>query len=75
MSLKLQPKVEVGQLWQDMDKRMGSRTVTVEHIEGEHAICRIGDGKRKTRLLLRRMRPGSTGWRLIRDADGKRVEE
>ena len=57
-----------GQIWQDKDKRMDRRRVVVERIEGEYAYCKSVVGGRKTRLLLRRMGPGSgtTGWRLIK---------
>lgn len=68
-------EVKAGQTWQDCDRRMNGRCVYVNRIEGEYAYCRVGATRKTTRLLLRRMRPGSTGWRLVRDENGKRVEE
>lgn len=67
--------IEPGQVWQDCDKRMGERYMCVFRVDEEYAYCRQVvklDGKfvphRRmaiTRLLLRRMKPGSTGWRLV----------
>jgi hypothetical protein len=64
------PEILVGQIFKDCDKRMPNRYMRVERIDGEHAICIQCDATgrpitaRPTRLLLRRMRPTSTGWEL-----------
>ena len=64
-------KVAPGQIWKDCDVRMGERYVLVISLDMEHANCVRCDvnGTRhidKTvRLMLRRMRPGSTGWMCV----------
>lgn len=71
MSEKVQ--VRVGQVWESMDPREGGRCLRVEAIEGEHAVCqrvarsfgRWSPVGRPTRILLRRLRPGSRGYRLV----------
>ena len=59
-------EVQIGQIWQDKDKRMGGRCVTVERIDGQYAYCKDAVGQ-SVRLLLRRMGAGSgsTGWRIL----------
>lgn len=60
--------VQPGQVWEDKDKRMAGRRVTVEAVVGAYAYCADVVGKR-VRLLTRRMGPGSGthGWRLADD--------
>lgn len=63
--------VRVGQVWADNDYRSEGRTVMVMEIVGDSAICSVAFGNNKTRkrtkILLRRFRPNSTGYRLIAD--------
>lgn len=82
--------VRPGQVWADNDPRVAGRTLRVDVIEGEHALCtvltnaggqqrllenppswwRARDNRGKqTRISLRRFRPTSTGYRLIKDAE------
>lgn len=82
-----QHPVEPGQVWQDCDKRAGGRQITVVSVDATHAECRevaynqldgiVADlpGARKTRIRLDRFRPVSTGYRLVRHADGTEVEQ
>ncbi|WP_206004870.1 hypothetical protein [Rhodococcus pseudokoreensis] len=76
--------LRVGQVWGDNDPRVKGRTVKVEAIEGEKALCRVlaapfdspeSRTGHATRISVRRFRPTSTGYRLIREADGTLVEE
>lgn len=67
--------VTVGQVWKDNDKRMFTRYVQVQRIEGAKAVCWlvafhpvsgwILTCKRETRIALRRFRPTSTGYTLV----------
>lgn len=64
--MKIPPDVRPGQVWQDMDKRMGYHRLRVVRIDGEHVILEnIIRPDLKTRVLIRRMRPGSTGFQLV----------
>ena len=76
--------LRVGQVWADNDPRVKGRTVKVEAIEGEKALCRVLAAPfdspetrtgHTTRISARRFTPTSTGYRLIREADGTLVEE
>jgi hypothetical protein len=69
-------EVAIGQIWQDNDPRMCTRELGVRLIVGDYAYCAIRikgnpweirrDGKeRLVRILTRRFRPNSTGYRLI----------
>jgi hypothetical protein len=58
--------IKPGQVWEDCDPRMNGRRYVVERVTATHAYLyhqRIPSFK--TRLLLRRMRPGSRGWRRV----------
>lgn len=59
-------EVEVGQVWEDKDRRMQGRYVRVDAVVGEYAFCYDIAG-RSVRLLTRRMGrgSGSRGWRLL----------
>ena len=76
--------VEVGQVWADNDSRVYGRTVKVEAIDGDKAVCRVlarpvdypqGRTGHTTKISIGRFKPTSTGYRLIRDADGTLLEE
>jgi hypothetical protein len=56
-------EVKPGQIWIDLDKRMRERSVIVEIVEDGQAYCRTAAGKR-TRIAIRRMHKGGTGWRI-----------
>lgn len=68
-------EVKVGQLWQNWDKRCRNdrdpRCFLVESIDGERATCLrcTKDGRatsrRRSRILLHRFRPNSTGYKLV----------
>ncbi len=62
--------VHVGQVWEDNDPRIGGyshrRTVTVLQVYSEYAIVSSNRGFR-SRIRLDRFRPGSTGYRLVKD--------
>ena len=76
--------LRVGQVWAYNDPWVKGRTVKVEAIEREKALCRVlaapfdapeGRTGHTTRISVRRFRPTSSGYRLIREADGALVEE
>ncbi|MEU5093765.1 hypothetical protein [Streptomyces sp. NPDC020996] len=66
------PDVRVGQVWADNDKRSEGRTVRVDEIDARYAYCTVltaatPDGRtgQRARIALERMRPTSTGYRLL----------
>lgn len=77
-------KVQPGQVWADNDARMHGRTIAVDAIDGDKAVCTVlapaygnpnGRSGQTVRILLRRFKPTSTGYRLIRDERGNVLEE
>lgn len=68
-------RVAVGQVWADNDWRSRGRTVRIVGIETNRVLVETVTGtggkpapKRKpTRILLNRLRPNSTGYRLVSD--------
>lgn len=77
-------EVQIGQVWADNDTRTEGRTVKVEEINGDKAVCRVlappfdypqGRVGHTTKIAIRRFKPTSTGYRLIREADGTTIEE
>lgn len=66
-------EVRPGQVWKDCDTRMGNRHGKVVEVrEGKvvmHACRENGQtiNDREIRIALPRMRPTSTGWKLVRD--------
>lgn len=71
--------VETGQIWADNDPRAYARKLRVVEIDETHATVELYQPRhpvssakpgRRTRILLRRFRPTSTGYRLVRNADG-----
>lgn len=74
--------VRVGQIWQDCDKRVGTRKVQVTGFwwpgqgscRSPSAQCLViehsrgGPGPKVVRILLERMRPTSTGYKLLGEA-------
>lgn len=70
MSAKPTP-VRVGQVWQDWDSRLRrhpARLLLVLRVEEGFALLRREDTLRETRVRLDRMRPTSTGYRLVSEA-------
>lgn len=73
----LQPLVLVGTVWKDCDERCNAgRWVTVLHIDDatRTATCSVMSMKdkalvkgRETTIRLDRFRPGSTGYRLVKE--------
>lgn len=57
-------EVKAGQIWRDLDKRMSGRQRTVLTVEGGKAHM---DGTPKTKVSIKRMHKGSTGWALVHD--------
>jgi hypothetical protein len=87
--------VEPGQIWADNDWRADGRTVRVDRIDGNKAICTVLTNRhtaqdqldqhpnvvgivdqrgKPTRIRLDRLRPTSTGYRLVQHADGTPAE-
>jgi hypothetical protein len=68
--------VQPGQVWRDMDSRMGGlREIKVVEVSTRYAVVvsRTSDsewGKRESRIRLDRFRRGSTGYELIASAPG-----
>lgn len=68
--------VVVGQIWADNDWRSKGRTIRIIEVGPSRAVVEVvtdvGGGKprkrRQTRILLNRLRPTSTGYRLVQDA-------
>lgn len=70
-----QPEVKPGQVWADNDPRSAGRTLRVDRIDGDRAVCTVltdADQRRSgaestvgnaTRISLKRFRPTSTGYR------------
>ena len=75
-------QVQKGQIWKDCDKRMGDRYLRVERVDRKYGYCvqcqkngqRLNlmfKTPRETRIMLKRFRPTSTGFELIREADAE----
>ncbi|WBP89504.1 hypothetical protein [Kitasatospora cathayae] len=71
--------IRPGQIWADNDKRGYGRKIRVEAVDATHAtvvpVAVTPQGAvtllpgRQTRIRLDRLRPTSTGYRLVRDAE------
>ncbi|MGW1890145.1 hypothetical protein ACWCP6_07710 [Streptomyces sp. NPDC002004] len=62
-------------MWTDNDKRSEGRTVRVDEVDARYAYCTVlttatpgGRTGQRTRIALERMRPTSTGYRLLEGA-------
>ncbi len=67
------------QIWADVDPRMDGRRFEMVEITDTHAVGAIlrPDGShtgRRTRIRLDRLKPGPTGYRLVREAPVERPE-
>lgn len=56
-------EVKPGQVWQDLDKRMGGRKRTVVAVADGNSHM---DGVPKTKVSISRMHKSSTGWMLVK---------
>lgn len=75
-------RVVVGQVWADNDWRSLGRTVRILEIDVSRVTVEVlterggekPSKRRRTRILINRLRPNSTGYRLVSEptiADGK----
>jgi uncharacterized protein DUF6354 len=70
---KQQVEVKVGQVWEDTDPRRDPwrrlRVVEIRDTPTQYAVCDVlgREPKRTTTIRLDRFRPGSTGYRLVKD--------
>ena len=76
------PDVRPGQVWADNDPRSAGRTLRVDAIDGDKAVCTILTNTdsanirwqqrdmcgKQTRISLSRFKPTRTGYRLARDS-------
>ncbi|WP_137726494.1 hypothetical protein [Prescottella subtropica] len=78
------PAPAAGQVWADNDPRVHGRTIAVDAIDGDKAICTVlvpaydnpnGRSGHAVKIAVRRFKPTSTGYRLIRDEHGTILEE
>ena len=66
--------VRPGQVWGDSDPRDGfGRELTVKHVDSRYAYC-IGTDGRRTRVLLRRMKPRRNGYYLKAESSAHYVQ-
>jgi hypothetical protein len=67
-------EVKRGQVWRDLDNRMGNRTAKVIEVlagKAKMEMCRHDGstyGGSTTRVSIRRMHKSSTGWALVSQA-------
>ena len=69
-------KIRAGQTWADNDPRSEGRTIRIESVNDQYAQCEVltavGGGVpkvRRVRLLIDRLHPIKTGYRLISDQE------
>lgn len=66
------PEVKVGQVWKDCDYRSHGRRIRIVAIEGDRAVMAVlkGDEEtgRRVKIRINRLKPCSTGYRLVEDA-------
>jgi hypothetical protein len=69
--------VHVGQTWADNDPRSAGRTVRVDRIDGDKAVCTVLSNTescvrdmrgKQTTISLARFKPTKTGYRLVSEA-------
>lgn len=73
MSLVTKEGIEVktGQIWRDLDERMGNRTCRVGRVvDGKAEMFRMvnGEAGSRTWVAIRRMHKASNGWALVSEA-------
>jgi hypothetical protein len=71
-----QPDVRPNQVWADCDSRCKGRTVAINRVDGIYAYgvvltnaegAIVDNRGRKVRLAIQRMKPTSSGWRLVEE--------
>lgn len=73
-------EVKAGQVWRDLDKRMSNRCVRVLSVaDGKATVARTNPtagwvSNITTKLSIRRMHKGSTGWALVQDVNRSKLE-
>ena len=70
--------VQVGQVWQDNDRRHGTRYLRIDAIDQDRAVCvawydEAGAKSRVVRIRLDRFKPTSTGYRLLPEEEAAKV--
>ncbi|MFM6154614.1 MAG: hypothetical protein ACKPE3_16730 [Sphaerospermopsis kisseleviana] len=55
----------MGQVWKDNDKRAGDRQLEVLAVDSQYALVVNIITRKKSRILLKRFQPNSTGYTLI----------
>jgi hypothetical protein len=71
-------EVQRGQLWRDLDKRMGNRVCRVgKVVDGKAEMFRMvrGQAGGRTWVSVRRMHKASTGWELVQDVDRAAIQQ
>lgn len=59
-------KVEIGQVWRDLDPRMNNRTVVVEGVDEANGAATVrSSAGRKSVLSVKRMHRHATGYQLV----------
>jgi hypothetical protein len=71
------PGIRVGQRWRDNDKRSRNRVIEIIAVDATHIDAKIVSDDlgpqrvgRKTRIAKARLKPTSTGYRLVSEPDG-----
>lgn len=60
--------VKVGQIWEDLDTRMGGRRRRVVDVyHGMAVMGSVQTGSSPTKVQVKRMHKCSTGWKLVED--------
>jgi hypothetical protein len=60
-------RVKVGQVWEDMDWRIKGRRLRVYSVGDDYARVENVETGKRTRIKVKRLKPGSTGYRLVED--------
>lgn len=64
-------EIRVGQIWEDNDKRFGTRRLRIEQIGVSHVVVENVETRRRTNVAIQRLRPNSTGYRLVAEPEAK----
>ncbi len=71
-------KIRVGSVWADNDLRSEGRTVRVDSLDSRYAQCTvltavggIAPTRKTARILIDRLHPTKTGYRLVEDPEGE----
>lgn len=66
-------EVRRGQVWRDLDKRMGDRKCRIGKVQAGRAEMFVlvdGQAGKRTFVSVNRMHKHSTGWALVQDSGG-----